>query len=189
MAAGALVLSLVVSHSSVALVPSSGRQDYAWTQVTLRPTDAPGAPETPVPASTPTPRAVEAPRPTPRPEVTTRPHRVVVAPRRSPKKVLPVSGTSISGLASWYCQPSRSICTSGYSSSGMYAAAGPKLRAAIGRSWRGRRIVVCNHTTCRNLTLIDWCQCHRGTSIEKVIDLYHAAWTSLEAPTRVVIRW
>jgi hypothetical protein len=56
---------------------------------------------------------------------------------------------------------------------GAYAAAGPKLRAAICgvqscTSWRGRKVLVNG----REITLIDWCQCLWKTPDEKVIDLY-----------------
>lgn len=72
----------------------------------------------------------------------------------------------------------------------MYAAAGPKLRAAICgsqacTSWRGRTVLVNG----RAVKLIDWCQCHRNTSIEKVIDLYYDAWVSTRARGGVTITW
>lgn len=56
---------------------------------------------------------------------------------------------------------------------GAYAAAGPRLRAAICgsqscTSWRGRTVYV-NGIAVR---LIDWCQCHWHESNEKIIDLY-----------------
>jgi hypothetical protein len=42
------------------------------------------------------------------------------------------------------------------------------LRAAIG-DWRGRIIYV-NGV---RVKLIDWCQCYRGETREKIIDLYY----------------
>jgi hypothetical protein len=42
--------------------------------------------------------------------------------------------------------------------------------------WRGDWVKVCRTgtSTCTEVQLIDWCQCHWKTSIEKVIDLYNA---------------
>lgn len=102
----------------------------------------------------------------------------------------------VRGVASWYCNyyASRampSICMKGHPDTkgfDAYAAAGPRLRAAIcGRqdcqTWRGRTVWV-NGTPVK---LVDWCQCHYRTSIEKVIDLYYDVFA--KTGSQVTIRW
>ena len=101
----------------------------------------------------------------------------------------PAGKGSVSGLASWYCRPGRSICPRGYSG-GMYAAAGPALRAAIcGRqdctSWRGKTVLVNG----RAVKLVDWCQCYWKQPHEKVIDLFWDAWVATRAQGGVRIVW
>lgn len=66
----------------------------------------------------------------------------------------PAPRPSIRGLASWYAYVAGQ------------AAAGPKLRAALG-DWRGRTVTV-NGISVR---LTDWCQCLEGQSDERIIDL------------------
>lgn len=48
----------------------------------------------------------------------------------------------LAGVASWYCLPGRSACAAGFGAAGLYAAACPALRAALGRSWRGKAVTV-----------------------------------------------
>ena len=169
--AGALALSLAVGHSSVAVAPSEPTREFDWSAWPVRPVEAPHAYETPVPAPTPTPEPSTVPRPPARPEVTTGP----VAVRKAPERAHTASrnhGRSISGEATWYCNadPSRgpiSACmaihpdTRGFDA---YAAAGPRLRAALGPHWRGR-VVSVNGVPVR---LADWCACGGG----RLIDLY-----------------
>ena len=93
---------------------------------------------------------------------------------------------SISGRASWYCDAGASPCTSGYADSGgfdAYAAAGPRLRAAIGADWRGAVVLVDGI----RVKLIDWCQCYEGESSEKLLDLYHDVY--LRSGSSVTVRW
>jgi hypothetical protein len=93
---------------------------------------------------------------------------------------------SISGIASWYCRAGQSPCTYGHSDVGgvqAYAAAGPRLRAAIGSSWRGRIITVNG----MRVQLIDWCQCYQGQANEKLLDLYYDVYS--RTGSRVVVRW
>lgn len=93
---------------------------------------------------------------------------------------------SISGTASWYCDAGVSPCTvdhpdtSGFDA---YAAAGPRLRAAIGSSWRGKVVYVDGI----RVKLIDWCQCYQGESNEKLLDLYHDVY--LRTGSAVTVRW
>ena len=112
---------------------------------------------------------------------------VKAAPRRY------TAGTShvLRGSASWFCNgnPSRgpiSSCDDGYPDTGgfdAYAAAGPRLRAALGGGWRGRVVSVDG----LRLKLVDWCQCYQGQSNEKVIDVYRDVY--LVVGGSVTIRW
>jgi hypothetical protein len=122
---------------------------------------------------------------------------VFVKPTPKPKshaKVYSTAGTShvLKGRASWYCNRDGSrgpisAChyqypdTSAYNA---YAAAGPKLRAALGSHWRGK-IVYVNGL---RVKLVDWCQCYGGQSgVEKLIDLYYDVYR--RAGGNVTIRW
>jgi hypothetical protein len=137
---------------------------FAVSESTSLPTETPGA------SYEPTATPATTFRPTPRP---------TKAPAIS--STLPRVGASVTGVATWYCEPGVSICTAGYSASGAYGAAGPALRRALGRNWRGRTVYV-NGVTVR---LIDWCFCGGG----HVIDVYHSTWLRIPHPDRVTIRW
>lgn len=82
---------------------------------------------------------------------------------------------SVSGNASWYCLTPVSRCTAGFAETGLYAAAGPKLRAAIGTNWRGYTVKVTAMGKSVVVKLIDFCACEDN----KVIDLYAVAWETL----------
>ena len=133
------------------------------------------------------PHVPTAPAPRPQPSLPT--PRPIIVPN------LPKTTHSISGRASWYCNSDngslpRSICHNAYPDGpGMdaYAAAGPGLRAAIGASWRGTRIVVCGRK-CVVVRLVDWCKCTGGSvGVEKLIDLYSDVYQL--TGSRVTIRW
>ena len=113
------------------------------------------------------PKLVVKPKPRPRP---------ILKPKQAPRPpALRVSGSRISGQATYYCWPGHgSICMAIHSNGGMYAAAGPALRAAICGSstsncWRGKRIMVRGPAGSAVVTLADWCRCTGG----HLIDLYH----------------
>jgi hypothetical protein len=95
------------------------------------------------------------------------------------------NGHRVKGVATWYCLPGVSMCTSGYRG-GLYAAAGSELR--IG-NWRGRIVKVCGNGNCVVVKLIDWCAC--GGS--RIIDLYHDAFSRLASPSSggigVTVSW
>lgn len=102
------------------------------------------------------------------------------------KPVPIVTKHRISGGASYYCRAGSSPCTSGYpdgSGFNAYAAAGPRLRAALGSSWRGRIILVDGV----RVKLIDWCQCYQGEANEKLLDLYYDVYA--RTGSSVTIRW
>ena len=129
-------------------------------------------PEPPIEASH-APRAVPsiaAPKPV-----------VVNVPPPAPKTT-----HTLVGYASYYCYAGSSPCTSGDPDGGgfdAYAAAGPKLRAALGSGWRGAIVYVDGV----RVKLIDWCQCYQGQSNEKLLDLYHDVFARTGSP--VTIRW
>lgn len=130
-----------------------------------------------------------APSPTPRPSrrPATKPPATVVPSRAASSQSLRVptnratrmvSG-GLRGTASWYCLVGRSACTRGYAASGLYAAAGPAIRAALG-DWRGRYVTVAAQGTRAAVViqLIDWCSCPNG----RVLDLYASVWQGLGVP-------
>ena len=121
---------------------------------------------------------------------------VFVKPTPKPKQpsVYSAGGTShvLKGRASWYCNKDASraqisACHYQYPDTGAYnayAAAGPKLRAALGSNWRGKVVLVDG----LRVKLVDWCECHGGESgVEKLIDLYYDVY--LRAGSSVTIRW
>ncbi len=120
------------------------------------------------------------PKPKPRPKAT---HHARSAPVRT-------TGHVLRGAASWYCNSDRSrgpisACHYAYPDTGAfnaYAAAGPRLRAAMG-SWRGRIVSVDG----LRVKLVDWCQCYKGQSNEKLIDLYRDVYGVVGGS--VTIRW
>ena len=96
------------------------------------------------------------------------------------------TGHAISGSASWYCDAGVSPCTADHPDTtgfNAYAAAGPRLRAAIGSNWRGMVVTVDGI----RVKLVDWCQCYQGESNEKLLDLYHDVF--LRTGSAVTIRW
>ena len=84
----------------------------------------------------------------------------------------PRSTSSITGQATWYRWHAGE------------AAAGPGLRKALGRTWRGRTVTACSGGRCVRVRLTDWCLC-RG---ERIIDLDVRAFGRLAPPSRGVIR-
>ena len=77
----------------------------------------------------------------------------------------------LEGTASWYSwHPGE-------------AAAGPALRQLLG-DWRGHEVRVCAAGRCVMVRLTDWCQCYRGTSHERVIDLSASVFARLEPLSR-----
>ena len=114
---------------------------------------------------------VPVPTPTPKPQVVAK---------------ASTSGHSLRGNASYYCWAGSSPCTYTHPDGpgfDAYAAAGPKLRAALGSGWRGRIVSVDGIA----VKLIDWCQCYKGQSNEKLLDLYHDVY--VRTGSSVVIRW
>jgi len=91
----------------------------------------------------------------------------VVVPSDAPaaKESVPVG---LVGVASWFCHPPTSPCTTGYAATGAYAAAGPALRAGLGPDWRGQAVSVAAGGRSVVVTLVDVCACPGG----RIVDLY-----------------
>lgn len=178
----AVLLGLILVSPTLAAAPPK-TPEYVFDPVivpaTVQPT--PGRSIGPiVDARTPS----EAPK---RPKVAISSSPVVVSVSGGPRYA--VSGHSIAGKASWYCG-SGSICPKGYSG-GLYAAAGPGLRAAMcgnqaSNCWRGRYVSV---NGSKPIRLVDWCQCYYRQPNEKLIDLFHDAWVATGAQHGVTITW
>lgn len=82
-------------------------------------------------------------------------HIEAIAPRATS-----VARTTIArGWATWY-DPGRG-----------QAAAGPALRRALGKHWRGKTVHVCRGRACVKVTLSDWCACGPRHGEPTVIDL------------------
>jgi rare lipoprotein A (peptidoglycan hydrolase) len=79
---------------------------------------------------------------------------------------------AVSGQATWYAEAGQG-----------HAAAGPALRHALGKNWRGKSVQVCADR-CVTVRLTDWCAC-RG---ERVIDLSDEDFQRLAPLTAGVIR-
>ena len=108
---------------------------------------------------------------------------LVPRPQREPEVHvvdLPVApsprGGGLTGRASWY----------EYVPGG--AAAGPKLRALLGKGWRGSKVQVCADGDCVTVTLSDWCQCYKGEKRERIIDLDVRSFAALADPSAGLVR-
>lgn len=70
---------------------------------------------------------------------------------------------------------------------GLYAAAGPALRAALGRHWRGMRVIVAYRGHWIVVRLSDYCRCDTAEPA-KLIDLSDEAWAQLTGRPWGVVR-
>jgi hypothetical protein len=120
--------------------------------------------------------------------------RVAPTPRPTPRArpaATPRLSRAISGVATWYCLPGVSPCMAAHPSGGMFAAAGPALRAAIGPAWRGTIVRVDSGAASLRVQLVDWCLCTGG----HLIDLYSDAMRQIDPGFRlrggaqVTVRW
>jgi hypothetical protein len=82
----------------------------------------------------------------------------------------------VEGTASWYNWHPRE------------AAAGPRLRALLGRDWRGKTVKVCVSHHCALVRLTDWCGCFKGTARERLIDLDDHVFAALAPLSRGLLR-
>ena len=200
-------LLIVVGALSIAATAATGIEpggptpipDHAFRPVSLPPVSATSAlsdtPAAGAAAGTPLelselrePDFATPPPPRAQPSLGAAKALVVPIPIPTPKPVAKVqtSGHSLRGNASYYCWAGSSPCTYTHPDGpgfDAYAAAGPKLRAALGSGWRGRIVSVDGIA----VKLIDWCQCYKGQSNEKLLDLYHDVFA--RTGSSVVIRW
>ncbi len=164
---------VTVAAPSALAVPTPGRSpDLTAILEPVTPATARERAQPPVPA----PRPIVVAAPTPRPTKAYAPTPLISAAK---------GAHSISGYASYYCRAGSSPCTYTHPDGpgfDAYAAAGPKLRAALG-SWRGRIVTVDGI----RVQLIDWCQCYQGQSNEKLLDLYYDVYS--RTGTKVTISW
>ena len=119
--------------------------------------------QSPVTAATPKPVYKSTPKATSRP--------------RASRTATVTTTRSLRGNATWYH----------YVVGG--AAAGPNLRRAIGKHWRGRIVTVCRRS-CVRVKLSDWCLCRRGN---RLVDLDHRSFDALgslsEGVIPVIVKW
>ncbi len=166
-----------------ALKPATLSSDQAAAGSLLAPTATDALPVLRDPM--PSPKAAERAQPS---VGVARPITVVIPPPTPKVTTAPSTktGNSISGLASWYCRAGVSPCTYTHPDGGgfdAYAAAGPRLRAAIGSGWRGMIVSVDGV----RVKLIDWCQCYQGEPHEKLLDLYYDVFA--RTGSSVTVRW
>jgi hypothetical protein len=81
--------------------------------------------------------------------------------------VFPAAPGSLEGRASWYDHAD------------VTAAAGPELRRWLGKGWRGTTVRVSANGRSVVVRLDDWCQCYKGESRERLIDLSDEAFRQL----------
>jgi len=100
-------------------------------------------------------------------------------PDRAPHAVVETRQTAIrpstvalEGRATWYAYRSGQ------------AAAGPALRAFLGKNWRGTVVTVTANGHAVTARLTDWCACGHG----RVIDLDRRLFAQLAPPSRGVLR-
>lgn len=89
-----------------------------------------------------------------------------------PTRTAPPPGPSLRGVATWYrWRPGE-------------AAAGPGLRAFLGKDWRGSVVTVRRGSRAVRVRLTDWCACPGG----RIVDLDVRSFSRLGAPSRGILR-
>jgi hypothetical protein len=110
----------------------------------------------------------------PSPATVTRHAPATAAPDRKPS-----GAHRLTGVSTWYRYRTGQ------------AAAGPRLREALGRGWRGRTVWVCGISTCTGVRLTDYMGTHNRA---KVIDLDDGLFRRICGPLsrgvcRVTVAW
>jgi hypothetical protein len=96
---------------------------------------------------------------------------VAPSPAETPRPAKPAPVRTVAGKATWYdYRPG-------------HAAAGPALRRALGKHWRGMTVVVRSSGRQVTVKLTDWCACGHG----RVIHLDVRSFARLADPSRGVI--
>jgi len=97
---------------------------------------------------------------------------VIAAPAPTPEATTDsTTAVTLSGNATWYRWHSGE------------AAAGPLLRQALGKHWRGMTVTVCRGE-CIHVKLTDWCLCANG---RRLIDLDYRSFDALGSLSEGVI--
>lgn len=86
----------------------------------------------------------------------------------------------IGGWAAWYEDPRHPR--------GLYAAAGPVLREALGKGWRGQLVEVESGSRSVTVRLSDWCACATRRGLPTLIDLSRDAFSELADPSLGIVR-
>lgn len=131
-----------------------------------------------VPAASGTPELSRTPVPSASPSPTrTRPAATVKPPTAQPSVTPSFGKHRTSGLATWFDD-----------GPGLYAAAGPSLRRAIGSHWRGTIVTVCSRSRCVDgVILSDFCACGPRHGKPTALDLSLFTFSRFTAPGRGVI--
>ena len=131
----------------------------------------------PSPSPSATVEALQSPITTATPKVTPKPTPKPTSRPRASTRPTVVTKHALRGNATWYR----------YVPGG--AAAGPNLRKAMGKHWRGQIVTVCRRS-CVRVRLSDWCLCRRGN---RIIDLDHRTFDALgslsEGVIPVTVKW
>lgn len=124
---------------------------------------------TPEPTASPSP----TPKPTKKPVVRATPREPIETPRARQR---PSHGL-LKGYATWFAT----------GRDGYYGAAGPVLRRALGKGWRGDHVLVCKGDRCLEVILNDWCACGPRNGLPTLIDLSDEAFRWLAPLSRGVM--
>lgn len=165
------VLTFAITTGALASTPRPG-QDVIPAPPNMDPHDPGqvGSRTGRVPARNPDRTAApSSPAPGPSSATGTRP-----ATTKRPATVKP-SRALLRGVATWHAT----------GRDGMYGAAGPLLRRALGSHWRGTRVTVCHASRCTRIVLNDWCLCSRD---RRLVDLSDEAFRRLAPLSRGVVR-
>lgn len=174
---GAIAGSVAVSPSSYAALPDGafspfGEPSTASPTVVLQILP-------PVPTATVQPTE---PPPTLTPATPDPTKRATPQPTRKPLPPPAPKLRKIAGVATWYDD-----------GPGLYAAAGPALRRAIGPKWRGTIVTVCSAICVDGVILSDWCACGPRRGRPTVLDLSLFTFARIGQPAAgvidVVVKW